>query len=87
MNERKIRIEEIKNIQAQSYVLKATTKREAKTIFQNFEPVEKIFNVDFFESKDIRKKPRYVKEIVRNARSTTLSIRNNIFFFIAKKIP
>jgi len=73
------RIEEIKNIQPQSYTLKDVTKREAKSLFQNFAPVEKIFMVDFFESKDIEKKPRKEASSIKNV-TLSVSFPNRTLF-------
>ncbi|MCL2758828.1 MAG: hypothetical protein FWD22_01295 [Treponema sp.] len=74
LSDRFLRIEAIKNIQPHSYKLNNVTKREAKTIFQNFELVEKSFKIDFFESSDTRKKPRIGKKILKNANNTILSV-------------
>jgi len=65
---RLLRIEAIKNIQPQIYMLKDISKREAKTLFQNFESIEKAFEIDFFKSKDtnkmIRKKTQLMQGVL-----------------------
>ena len=72
--ERAARIAEIENIQAKEYTLKNITKREAKTLFQNFDPVTKNFVTDYFESKDVRKQPRDVGKKTKGVRSMSLNV-------------
>jgi len=72
--ERAARIAEIENIQAKEYTLKTITKREAKTLFQNFDPVTKNFVTDYFKSKDIRKQPRNVGKYAENVRNLSLNV-------------
>jgi len=72
--ERAARIAEIENIQAKEYTLKTITKREAKTLFQNFDPVTKNFVSDYFESEDVRKQPRAAGKKAESVRNLSLNV-------------
>jgi hypothetical protein len=72
---RRTRIEGIKSIEAKTYILRLISKREAKTIFQEYEPVEKSFVTDFFESKDSRKQPRKTGAKSKEVKNVSLSVR------------
>jgi len=72
--DRKARIVSIKAIEAISYIPKNITKREAKTIFQNFAPVVKEFVTDFFISADRRKHPRKIDQYTNRVKNTTLNV-------------
>ncbi len=72
--EKAARIEAIEGIEAKSYTPQTVTKREAKTIFQQFEPVKKSFTTDFFESQDVNKQPRNVSKEANSVRNAVLNV-------------
>jgi len=72
--ERVARIADIEGIVSKEYTPKIVTKREAKTLFQNFVPVQKSFVIDYFELENIRKKPRNFGKEADGVRKTTLNI-------------
>jgi len=72
--ERVVKIAEIEGIEAKEYTLKSIMKKEAKILFQNFEPIRKSFIIDYFESENNMKKIRNVVKKASKSKNVTLKI-------------